>query len=299
MSVILWALGSAIAVSIISLLAAIPLLSVKKVPKKLLIVLLSISVGTLLGLVFFELVPEIYSAESHEAHAHELHEMHNETLQELHNETQEHNETETEHHEEEHHEEEVHSSEAILSSMLILGGFLVFFVLEKLVHHNHRHKHDEPGHSHGYHLAAVNLVGDAVHNFIDGLVIAATYAVSIPLGIATTIGVLLHELPQEIADMGVLLYAGISKTKALLYNVGVGITAILGTVVGLFLLRAEGFIDVALPFAAGMFIYIAASNLVPELHRECGWKESLLHIVSIMAGVGIILLVVLFVPHSH
>jgi zinc and cadmium transporter len=304
MSTALWAIGSAVAVSLIALIAAIPLLTIKKVPRTALVVLLSISVGTLLGLVFFELVPEIYSApdEVHEAeHLHEellLDEHHNESHKEEHNESLVVGMPAEEH---AHEEEEVHSNTSIFSSILILLGFLSFFVLEKLVHHHHSHKHnhDEVGHSHGYELAAVNIVGDSVHNFVDGLVIAATYMVNIPLGIATTVSVLLHELPQEIADMGVLLYSGMSKLKAILYNVFAAAMAILGTIVGLLLSNTDGFIDIVLPFAAGMFIYIAASNLVPELHRNCGWKDTIIHVVSIIVGIAIIAAVILLVPHTH
>lgn len=255
MSYHLYALVSVGLVSLAALIAAIPLLVKKQLPKNVLVTLLSISVGTLLGAVTLEFLPEIY------AHGH---------------------------------------AEEMTASLLILAGFLAFFILEKFIHHKHTHEEETiVGHGHAAHLAPINLLGDAVHNFIDGLIIAAAYITSIPLGIAATIAVLAHELPQELADMGILLYAGVSKTKAVLYNVGVSLTAVLGTIIGLLLAETEHFTETLLPFAAGVFIYIAASNLVPELHRECGIKETLLHITAIIAGIGIMIALQLFLPHAH
>ena len=259
MSFHLYAIGSVLIVSIIALLAAIPLFIKKSVPRGVLVTLLSISVGTLLGAVALHFLPEIFA---HGAG----------------------------------HEE----GSALTAPLTILAGFLVFFILEKLIHHHHDDQDEEiAGHGHAYHLAPINLAGDAVHNFIDGLVIAASYAASIPLGIAATISVLFHELPQEIADIGVLLYAGLSRTKALLYNFAAAATAIIGTLLGLVLAESEHFVEYLLPFAAGMFIYIAASNLVPELHRDCGPKDTLLHVISILAGIGIMLALTFLLPHAH
>lgn len=249
----LYAIGSVLLVSIIAVIAAIPLLIKKDLSRGVLVTLLSVSVGTLLGAVTLYFLPEIY--------AHEP---------------------------------------GLAAPLTILGGFMVFFVLEKLIHHHHSHKeHELAGHGHAYHLAPINLAGDAIHNFIDGMVIAASYAASIPLGVAATISVLFHELPQEIADMGVLLYAGLSRTKALLYNAAAAATAILGTVAGLLLAESEHFVEYLLPFAAGMFIYIAASNLVPELHRDCGPKDTALHVTAILAGVGVMVALSVIFPHGH
>lgn len=185
----------------------------------------------------------------------------------------------------------------------ILFGFLVMFVLEKFVHYHHskKHEHDEVGHSHAYSMAPVNLIGDAVHNFIDGMVIAGAYAVNITVGITATISVLFHELPQEIADFGVLLYSGLSKKKALLFNFMSALTAVLGAVIGIFLTeKMHSFTEFILPFAAGNFLYIAASNLLPELHRQCKIKDTLVHILAIILGIGIIVLVTLYGPaHVH
>jgi len=196
--------------------------------------------------------------------------------------------------------EEHHS---INVSMFILLGFLVMFILEKLIHWHHNKKCEDGhcGHAHAYNLAPINLIGDGVHNFIDGLVIAGSYAVSIPVGFAATISIIFHEIPQEIADFGVLLYSGYSKKKALVFNFLSAVTAIIGTILGILLIgRLHGFTEFIIPFAAGNFIYIAASNLLPQLHRHCKMKETFVHIFAILLGVAIITLVTVYSPgHGH
>lgn len=188
-------------------------------------------------------------------------------------------------------------------ALTIIAGFLVMFIVEKLVHYHHskKHEHDDCGHGHAYSMAPVNLIGDSVHNFIDGMVIAGAYAVNVTVGITATISVLFHEIPQEIADFGVLLYSGYSKTKALLFNFMSAITAFLGAIVGILLAgNVHGFTDFILPFAAGNFLYIAASNLLPELHRHCKLKDTFYHVLAILIGISIIVLVTLYGPaHLH
>jgi len=148
-----------------------------------------------------------------------------------------------------------------------------------------------PVSSHHIHpFAYMNLVGDALHNFIDGLVIAASYLVSIPVGIATTSAVLLHEIPQEIGDFGVMLHGGLSRTKALVLNFLTALTAVLGVIIGLLL---NNFIDniqlFVIPIAIGGFIYIAGSDLIPELHKETDIKRSIIQIITFILGVLIML----------
>jgi zinc and cadmium transporter len=196
-----------------------------------------------------------------------------------------------------------HGHEPSLSlSLTILLGFLVMFIIEKFVHYHHEKKCADGhcGHGHAYNLAPVNLIGDGIHNFIDGLVIAGAYAVNITLGIAATISIIFHEVPQEIADMGVLLYSGLSKKKALYFNLLSAVTAIVGAIIGIFLAtRIEYFTNFIIPFAAGNFIYIAATNLLPQLHRHCKLKDSLLHFIAILIGIIIVVLVTLYAPHIH
>ncbi len=176
----------------------------------------------------------------------------------------------------------------------VLSGFALFFFIEKILHWRHCHKRKCSVHTFAY----MNLFGDAVHNFIDGLIIAASFVTSIPLGIATTLAVALHEIPQEIGDFGVLVYGGFKKMKALFWNFICAITAILGGIFGYFLSSYMGnFILLLLPFAAGGFIYIAASDLIPEIRKETDLKKSLLVFGTFIIGI-VIMFAVKFIGHG-
>ena len=132
------------------------------------------------------------------------------------------------------------------------------------------------------------MFGDGLHNFLDGLIIAGSYLVSIPLGVATTVAVILHEVPQELADFGVLLYAGFTRRKAIFLNFLSGLVAVVGAVVGFVLLdKAEALMHFVLPFAAGGFIYIAGSNLIPELHKHCKFRQGVWHLGMLIFGIAI------------
>jgi len=156
-------------------------------------------------------------------------------------------------------------------SLFVLGAFILFFLVEKLLHWRHCHKENCDIHSFGY----MNLIGDSVHNFIDGLIIAATFLTDINLGITATIAIAAHEIPQEIGDFGVLLYSGFSKTKALIANFGVALFSIVGGIVGYLLsFNVENLTTYLLPIAAGGFIYIATSDLIPEIRKEKEIKKS-------------------------
>ncbi len=175
-------------------------------------------------------------------------------------------------------------------SLLVLGGVVAFFVLEKFVHWHHCHvlPNDHAGSIHPHHIGLLNLIGDGLHNLIDGLVIAGSYFVSVPAGIATTVAVIIHEVPQELADFGVLLYSGFSKQKAILLNLLSALVAVVGAVVGLVLgSRSDAFVQFILPFAAGGFLYIAGANLIPELHKECSIKESMCHLGAMILGIAL------------
>lgn len=172
--------------------------------------------------------------------------------------------------------------------LVVLFSFILFFFVEKLFHWRHCHKGKCNIHSFGY----MNLFGDSIHNFIDGLIIAATFLTDIRLGVITTLAVALHEIPQEIGDFGVLLYAGFKKQKALIANFLVALTVVLGGVVGYFLsFFVESFVKFLLPVAAGGFIYIAASDLMPEIRKEESLKKSLLSFAIFLIGVIIMFLV--------
>ncbi len=164
----------------------------------------------------------------------------------------------------------------------VLAGFALFFLVEKVLRWRHCHERKCPVHTFAY----MNLLGDGVHNFIDGLIIATSFIVSIPLGIATSLAVALHEIPQEIGDFGVLVYGGYEKNKALILNFACALTAVAGGIAGYFLSKyIESSVIFLLPFAAGGFIYIAASDLIPEIRKEIDIKKSLLNFSIFLVGI--------------
>lgn len=170
-------------------------------------------------------------------------------------------------------------------SLAVLAGIGVMFVVEKVIHWRHCHyPHDDHKHT----FASVNLVGDAFHNFIDGIVIGAAYVVSIPAGIATTLAVIFHEIPQEIGDFGVLLHGGYKVNEALRINLIVALTSLVGVLL-VFALGdvINGFTVWLVPFAAGSFLYIAGSDLIPELHKEVKWHKSMIQLACFALGIAI------------
>lgn len=172
-------------------------------------------------------------------------------------------------------------------SLYILSGLLSFFILEKFIHWRHCHEVSCPKHS-SQSLSHMILIGDGLHNFIDGMIIAASYLISVPVGIATTIAVIFHEIPQEIGDFGVLLHSGLSKVKALAYNLVSASTAILGAILVIFISSYSEKIEIFLvPFAAGGFIYIATADIIPELHKHKSHKlsESFKQLIFFVAGI--------------
>ncbi len=163
-----------------------------------------------------------------------------------------------------------------------LAGIVIFFIIEKFLKWRHCHKERCPVHTFGY----MNLIGDAIHNFTDGVIIAASFLVSIPFGVITTIAIALHEIPQEIGDFGVLVYSGFKVKKALVINLIAALTAILGGIFGYFISKPLTlFSAYTIPIAAGGFIYIASSDLIPELHKETSTKKSLRSFAFLVLGV--------------
>jgi len=171
---------------------------------------------------------------------------------------------------------------SIIFIYLILG-FIFFFILERYLYWRHCHK--EGGcdiHAFSY----LNLIGDGIHNLTDGLVIGSSFMLSVHFGIITTLVIILHEIPQEIGDFGVLVYGGFSKAKALFYNYISSLTCILGTVIGYILsAKVSSFSIFLLPFTAGGFIYVAACDLIPELHKEPNLKKSTFSLFAFLAGI--------------
>jgi len=172
-----------------------------------------------------------------------------------------------------------------LASFVILLGIFSSFAVERFLQWRHCHVPTSAEHPHSF--AYMNLFGDGVHNLIDGLIVGGSYIASIPLGIATTIAVIFHEIPQEIGDFGVLIYGGFQKKKALIFNFVTALTAVLGAIIALILGTAiEGFVPLLIPFAAGNFIYIAGSDLIPELRKDTPEpKKSAFQLISLVLGV--------------
>ncbi|MBU0466844.1 MAG: ZIP family metal transporter [Nanoarchaeota archaeon] len=173
-------------------------------------------------------------------------------------------------------------------SLYILLGIVLFFILEKVIHWHHCHGEVlEKNHIHPF--AYMNLVGDAFHNFLDGIIIAASYMISLPAGIATTLAVALHEIPQEIGDFGVLIHGGFSKAKALAVNFLSALFAILGAVLTLWIGNSiEGIELILVPIAIGGFLYIAGSDLIPQLHKYSEkLSKSILQIIAFILGIAV------------
>ena len=179
-------------------------------------------------------------------------------------------------------------------SMYILFGIIFSFILEKFLRWRHCHIPTSSEHPHSF--AVMNLFGDAIHNLIDGLIVGGSFIVSFPVGMASTLAVVFHEIPQELGDFGVLIHGGFSKRKALGFNLLTALTAIIGTIIALtFGSIIEGFTPLLLSFSAGNFIYIAGSDLIPELRKdEANFKKSTLQIISICLGIGTMLILLLF-----
>jgi len=209
----------------------------RNVIEKILFILVSLAIGSLLGDSFFHLLPESYERLSENA------------------------------------------------SFYIIGGILFFFALEKFI--RWRHCHIPAGEAHIHPLGTLNLIGDSFHNFTDGFLIAGSFAVSIPLGITTTIAIILHEIPQEIGDFGILVYSGYSIKKALFFNFISSLSAFFGAILALSIKIDPHLI---IPFTAGGFIYIAGSDLIPELQHSFKIKTSIIQFLSIIIGLLIMCL---------
>ncbi|MDP2586011.1 MAG: ZIP family metal transporter [Candidatus Levybacteria bacterium] len=233
--------------SVFSLIGGVILLFKEKLALKFSHFLAAFAAGTLLGTVFFDLLPEAI-------------------------------------HEAEHLTGE--GGSAINVFTYVLFGILGFFLLERFIHWFHHHQHeylDEEAKP----TVSLIIVGDSVHNFIDGVVIAVTFLVSIPLGIITTLAVAAHEIPQEIGDFGILLNKGIKRKKILLLNILSALMAMVGAIIAYLLgERIEAFLPILLSITAGFFIYIAASDLIPEIHHENRKGFAVIETALLFLGVG-------------
>jgi zinc and cadmium transporter len=171
-----------------------------------------------------------------------------------------------------------------------LVGMLAFFFLERFVHEfHHQHTHVEGEHTHRSATVPMMIIGDTLHNSIDGVVIAGTFLVSIPLGVATTIAVSMHEIPQEIGDFGLLLHRGVSRKRVIIYNVLSALATVVAALITYFIGKSViAVLPIFLAVTAGFFIYIAASDLIPELHQRRQGTAGRLDPFVLLAGIALI-----------
>ncbi|TSC59319.1 MAG: zinc/iron permease [Parcubacteria group bacterium Gr01-1014_107] len=252
----IYILLSVFAVSLISLIGVFTFSFKEEFLKKAVFVLVGLAAGAFFGNAFLHLIPESFEA----------------------------------------------VEEPLAVSLFVLAGILLFFVLEKFLHWHHSHDDFEEKSKENNKvsqdqkvkpLGYLVLVSDAIHNFIDGLIVAASFFISVEVGVATTIAIILHEVPQEIADFGLLLHSGMTKLKALLFNFISALFAIVGALVAI--LASSSFETVSpfvTAFAAGAFIYIAGSDLVPEIHKTRNFGKSLIQFISIILGIVIMFLLI-------
>lgn len=180
---------------------------------------------------------------------------------------------------------------AVWSGAYVLAGIILFFVLERMLKWHHAHdSHEEDVHA----VVHLTILGDALHNLLDGIAIAAAFLISIPVGIATAVAVIFHEIPQEIGQFAILVHGGWSRQKALLYNFFSALTAVAGALlVLLFSHSFDGAPQVLLGLSAASFIYIAMSDLIPELQKEHRLKRSALQLVWMLVGIAVMALLLL------
>ncbi len=242
-------LGIVLAVSLLSLLGGLFLIYRKKWARFISKYFINFAIGAMFGVVFLELLPEAVS--------------------------------------------QIHTVENVL--VYSLAGIIVFYLLEKslLWYHHHsiefiqhkKHPREEKIHPVGY----LTILGDSIHNFLDGVMIAASFLVNFRLGIVTSLAVLFHELPCEIGNFCIMLHAGFRRSKVIMYNVVSQLTAVLGALFGVFYLPMfENLNAILLAFAAGGLIYIASADLLPETHREKSLWKSLLQIGLLILGIAVI-----------
>ncbi len=251
LSVYAYSSASVAIVSLISLVGLFTISLKEDVLKKYVFLLVSLAVGALLGDAFIHLIPEAFEAAA-----------------------------------------EIGTS-ATSVSLAIIGGALIFFIIEKFLHWHH-HAAGEHDHETIHPTGRMILISDGVHNFIDGLIIGASFLVSTEVGIATTIAVILHEIPQEIGDFGVLIHSGYSRAKALWFNFLSALASVVGVIVALVMgavgsagSSSETLVSGLIPLAAGGFIYIAMSDLIPELHKSksAGVSHAALQFAAVIVGV--------------
>lgn len=243
MNILLYILLFNLLGSVISLLGGIVLLLKREFAHKYAHYLASFAAGSLLGTVFFDLLPEAL------------------------------------------HEAELNNIAESNVFIYVLVGVLFFFLLERFLHWFHHHGYDEHQLK-GKPVVPLLIIGDTIHNFIDGIAIAATFLVSIPAGIITTIAVGAHEIPQEIGDFGIMLRHGFSRKKVLLVNSLSAAASFIGVLLAYYYgTKIEGISVIFISFAAGLFLYVALSDLIPEIHHENKKGLALWETIWLFSGV--------------
>jgi len=183
----------------------------------------------------------------------------------------------------------------------LLGGLMFFFLLEKAELYRHTHHHEGDGHHHHHAFDALQagrggwsvLLGDSIHNFCDGVIIAAAFLTDVQLGVVTSLAIIAHEIPQEVGDYIVLLNAGLSRRRALAYNALSGLSAVAGGVLGYFVVgQWEALFPYLLVIAASSFIYVAVADLIPQLQHRMSFRDTAAQLAWLAAGMGIIVIVV-------
>lgn len=251
---LLYALGATFLQSLIALLVSLSLM-VRPWAARFMHLGIPFAAGTILGNVFFHLLPEL------------LHDGHYETE----------------------------------TGLAILLGVFLMLCVEAYFHCSHDSAHQLECHEHDHHhqhFGAMSLVGDGLHNFLDGIAIGASFLISLEVGIATTIAVAFHEIPQELADVAMMKRSGWSTRKIVWTNVLISATSLLGVLVTFLLAESTEILKGwLLPIAIGQFIYIALADLLPEIHRKSHWKKYIAEILLMIVGVGIMYLLVQYLPH--
>ncbi|MFW9875345.1 MAG: ZIP family metal transporter [Candidatus Thorarchaeota archaeon] len=266
-------------ISLMSLVGVFMISLREKTLDKLLFILVAFATGTILATALFDLIPESL-----------------------------------------HHLEELNAGAGLIESILfaiIIIGFVVFFILERFIYWFHGHAHEKEDELVCYdnltegmdkvierggkikNFALLNLIGDGLHNFLDGIIIMVAFLSGLGSGIVITLAVIFHELPQEIGDFGILLYGGFSKKRAILFNFGSALVALLGGLFAYFLsAQVEVFNFFFLAFSGGGFLYIASTELMPELIKEKNLKKSIIQALVFLCGIILIMTLVLVLPHE-
>ncbi|MFX1570140.1 MAG: ZIP family metal transporter [Promethearchaeota archaeon] len=267
-------------ISLVSLVGLFMISLKEKTLDKILFILVAFATGTILATALFDLIPESI------------------------------------HHAEELNAEGMFIQESLVFIYIILG-FVIFFILERFIYWFHGHAHEHESQMVCYEnmtegkenllkkepniktFVYLNLLGDGMHNFLDGVVILVSFLQGIPMGIIITLAVFFHELPQEIGDFGILVYGGFTKKKALIYNFLSGIVAILGGIVALLVTSLlETFNLFILAFSGGGFLYLACVELMPEILDQKDLKKSLIQTLIFIAGIILIVYLIMLLPHE-